>query len=186
MAGEVYQFLDDLGTREFINVVMEVIGENFDNKVVDSIGSSAESDKMPSAASVLTLINELNNLIESLCNSVDDANNSVEELSIEAINTLSKLNIEMVTGNIEEEVSDPHDNILYFQHDNEEDSTWVIYIYKDKWISVGETKYDLLKYWKKDDIDTLRERFYELSIEMLTDDEIKSIVSSAYRKVTGR
>jgi hypothetical protein len=80
-----------------------------------------------------------------------------------AINSQVHLNFETVTGDITA-VQNPSDSIIYLQKDNDEDPTWVMYVYKSdlegnsKWIAIGDTSIDLVNYWGKDENDDLKEK----------------------------
>ena len=86
---------------------------------------------------------------------------------LRAINTSRHAKIQTVTGDIDIEVplEERSTSVLYFQRDNEEDTTWMIYIWNadpeivpdpnGEWICLGDTEIDLSGYWSKDAADIL-------------------------------
>jgi len=189
----VYQFLDDLGTQEFIRVVLEVAEENFDDQMTTVINTNSATDElMPTAKATLTLTRQLENLIQEISDTklkgarlVLDYMRGREGLQTVFAETqaeaLTHLNFVFVTGNIST-VTVPRSDQLYLQHDNASDVTWNMYVHDAAkgWICVGESKYDLLNYWSKGETNSLIERFYTKYIQKITTDEIKTVIKNAY------
>ena len=96
------------------------------------------------------------------------------------VDGLTHLHIETVVGEITS-VADPDTAALYFQKDNDEDPTWVMYIYKDaKWISIGDTSIDLANYWKKTDIEEMKTALGIVEYEAISNEAITAAVEAAF------
>ena len=191
MSNNVYQFLDDLGTQEFIDVVKEIAEENLEKSICTDIDSESTDNEMPSAKSVLSLIDQVINVINNTTGEISDVRKSLQDAcgycgitvaGIGASNIMEHLKFSFITGDINILVTNPDSSILYFQHDSEDDNTWTMYIYKDKWLVVGETKYDLLNYWSKDNDEILQE-VYNRVIGSIASNNIKTKATSAYTKI---
>lgn len=187
MQNSIYQFLDDLGTQEFINVLMEVSETILQDKILTDVDDVTSEDQMLSSKTVLDLIDAIKEIISNLNSELDNVQGVIADIptwvSTEYPSALNTLEIEFVTGSIEDKIPDPKSNVLYFQHDDESDNTWVLYIYNGEWKRIGETKYELLNYWSKDELDDFVEKFYQESIDLLTDDEIKMKTKKAYESI---
>ena len=120
------------------------------------------------------------------------ANTAIDTLNAK-VAALTHLGIETVVGPIES-VVEPKEDMLYFQKDNEEDPTWVLYICKVgevddastiipvQWIPVGDTAVDLVNYWRKDDIEAMKEALGMKDIVPMTTEQITSAVDAAFNE----
>ena len=96
------------------------------------------------------------------------------------VDGLTHLHIETVVGEITS-VADPDTAALYFQKDNEDDPTWVMYIYKDaQWIVIGDTSVDLANYWKKTDIEEMKTALGIVEYEAISNEAITAAVEAAF------
>ena len=107
---------------------------------------------------------------------------AVSELT-NRINGLTHLNIEIIVGSIDS-VTEPSEDILYFQKDNENDKTWSLYVYKndldDHWILVGDTSIDLVNYWKKTDTEEIKKTLRIVEHDVISPDQISTIFNSLF------
>ena len=180
----VYQYLDDLGVQELINVVTDMIQENIDEIIVKEIPSDENDDVALSSKAALTFIESISQLIDSVNNNtIEKSKNDIQHLRREVTDSaisLTHLTISFVTGRIGT-VSSPKHDVLYFQRSSEDTDVWNLYIYNmnNKWIWVGESNYEMEKYWSKDEIDDWSKRFYDISIRKLTFSEIKKAIKHA-------
>lgn len=186
MRGKVFQFLDEVGSKEFIKVLNGITQSNINN----SIGIDTNSDtSMPSAKTVLSLINGILSVVERVGSDVDEARRYLNQvLGIVGIGTpngLVNLRFEFIIGDINQVVN-PNKDILYFQHDDPNDTSWVMYVYSDgTWRSVGNIEYDLVNYWSKSDnglIEALHERAIENLSEINMSNRVNQIFSTIEEK----
>ena len=140
------------------------------------------------ATEVLKKVNvRISDKITSKYDSADTSNalsgKGVDEalkLLSDRIDGLTHLHIETVVGEITS-VADPHTAALYFQKDNDEDPTWVMYIYKDsQWIVIGDTSIDLANYWKKTDIEEMKTALGIVEYEAISNEAITAAVEAAF------
>ena len=87
----------------------------------------------------------------------------------------------MYFGNIED-VVEPNSSYIYLQRDNDQDTTWMMYVYDESlgWINIGDTEVDLSNYWSKDDTEELREALNMHDVESISDDNITSAVNEIF------
>jgi len=96
------------------------------------------------------------------------------------VGNLIHLNIETVTGSMDT-VTDPKDDILYFQRDNEADTMWMLYIYQGgSWVNIGDTEVDLSVIWSKEEVEDLKVALNIHNAEALSDDTLVSVANAAY------
>ncbi len=110
-------------------------------------------------AQVNTRINE--RIVTTLDENSDDEHVASAATVYKAIINTKHTSIKFITGNIDEQVPleerDP--SVLYFQRDDEDDKTWMIYIWdvdNTKWVCVGDSEIDLSNYWSKDENEELK------------------------------
>lgn len=132
-----YDFLDDEGVRKLAIGILSKVNERINKRIVQELNPN-DLTHVPSAAAVY-----------------------------KAIRDSRHTKIQTVTGDINVIVplEDRSTSILYFQRDNEEDTTWMIYIWNadpdlhpdpnGEWICLGDTEIDLSGYWSKDESDVL-------------------------------
>ena len=184
-----------------IDGISDGIGANFSEQL-DSTKTRIETIEgtVNEHASSISSIDEKNNDASTKITEINEkatvaeAGNNNNGVSLEAVNTLisaldekinllKHLKIETVVGPIDS-VAEPKEDVLYFQKDNEEDPTWVLYIYNSgEWIPVGDTSIDLVNYWRKDDIEAMKETIGLENVEPLTKNEINTIVDAAFTKL---
>ena len=184
-----------------IDGISDGIGANFSEQL-DSTKTRIETIEgtVNEHASSISSIDEKNNDASTKITEINEkatvaeAGNNNNGVSLEAVNTLisaldekinllKHLKIETVVGPIDS-VVEPKEDMLYFQKDNEEDPTWVLYIYNSgKWIPVGDTSIDLVNYWSKDDTEEIKNAIGLENVEPLTKDEINTIVDAAFAKL---
>lgn len=109
-------------------------------------------------------------------------NNALKLLS-DRIDGLTHLHIETVVGEITS-VTDPANDVLYFQKDSDDDPTWVLYIYnaeyENPWIVVGDISIDLVNYWKKTDVEELKTGLGIVDHDVLTPNKISVAIYSLF------
>ena len=159
--------------------------------------TEVESKANQNATNIATIngkIATIENNVATNTSAIEDANRAITELSA-AVSAFTHLEIVTVVGSIDS-IVEPRQDVLYFQKDNEEDPTWVLYIYKPavvegegeeavetspaKWIPVGDTSIDLVNYWRKDDIDAMKEALGIKDIVAMTEEEIITAVNTAF------
>lgn len=137
-------------------------------------------------AQVNTRINE--RIVTTLDENSDDEHVASAATVYKAIVNSKHMSIKFITGNIDElvpiEERDP--TVLYFQRDDEEDKTWMIYIWdvdNTRWVYVGDTEIDLSNYWSKDENEELKK---VLGVDILEAkvSEIEADVSGVKEKIT--
>lgn len=161
------------------------------SNVEDSISSDLETlegrvDTAESNISDLqTKSNTLTSNVSSLTSGLASANSALSDLQTKVAG-LTHLTIETVVGSIDT-VSDPKTDVLYFQKDDEADQTWEMFVWHEHededeshWINVGNTAVDLVNYWRKDDIDGLKEALGWVDVESMSSEQISSAVNSAF------
>lgn len=175
-----FEYLDDAGTQEFIDTMQELSDEQFTNIIITEDNNQEPSDdNVFSAAYILNIFIELWELIASAQTKID--NIYEDALATTNLDPYRHLHISFVTGDIDVEVPEPDPDILYFQHDYEEDDTWVLYINGgDGWMVVGETKDVLENYWSKD---ISPEEIGMQIIPVLSDEKIIQKVDRAFHQI---
>ena len=193
MANRPYEFLDDIGTLEFYTVGSDAAEGLFTNRILSSLPSdSVDDDHLLAASTTLSIVQDLLNRLRTMNSTLDDVRTRVIPGMITQIglDRLTHLRIEFVTGNIRTEVPDPQSDVLYMQHDNEDDDTWALYVYtaptdgsgggQKNWLCVGEYILTLNNYWSKT---TDVEEIASLVFDFISDERIKQAAYSAYGRV---
>lgn len=124
------EFLNQEGVLNLTKGILAKVNGRINERIVNTIDASSDDRHVPSAAAVF-----------------------------KAITNSNHTSIKPVTGDINEQVPEEErsTSIIYFQRDNENDKTWMIYIWAvldDRsmgWINVGDTEVDLSNYWSKDE-----------------------------------
>ena len=99
---------------------------------------------------------------------------------VSKVGELVHLNVETITGSIDT-VTEPKDDILYFQRDDANDTMWMLYIYQNgSWVNIGDTEVDLSVIWSKDETSELREALGIHDVESMTEDDITTIMEAAF------
>ena len=198
LEGKIEQVKSDVGDNlsADINSLRDRIENNKlnVNKNNDSIVNLSNSVNSNAVSISLnnTKINDVNNSNNSNSSFINSINTLIDTLNAK-VAALTHLGIETVVGPIDS-VAEPKEDMLYFQKDNEEDPTWVLYICKVgeaddistiipvQWIPVGDTAVDLVNYWRKDDIEAMKEALGMKDIVPMTTEQITSAVDAAFNE----
>ena len=196
MAKKKHQFLDDLGTQEMINILLELFVIKIDERVVDTINESSDTEHMPSVTAFNTFFTayttgisaSTQNKYDDLSSKVDqlDADKEAAEIQVETVKNMSHLRTELVIGDLDTEVTSPEEDVIYFHKDSASSTACVLYTYvsalPDPWVKVGDTKPAMNDLWKKEDISLLKLAldYSEQEYVPLTDAEIKTKVDTAW------
>lgn len=156
MANELYQFMNEAGVRNLAEQLLGKVNVRIQERIVTEVNANSSDKQVASAKALYTLINSMQAANTEINNRLDEhdaqlTNNGqaladISELqgthatkigTLEAdleslqnvVNNLTHLNIETVTGPISS-ITEPRADILYLQRDNEEDKTWMMYIYQ--------------------------------------------------------
>lgn len=164
MTNEIHRFLDDYGTQEMFNIFLEVSDSLIEERIVQKIDKDSDYQHMPSAAAMYRALKDILGGYNTPQERIDALKEYFNRVNLKAEKCENKSNLEIikVTGKITS-VKNPKENVLYFQRDNSNTNTWKMYAYSeeeidgDHWICVGDTKNDLIGYFKKDQIDELKE-----------------------------
>ena len=213
MAIENFQFLDKQSIRALVAQLLTKTNVRVDERIVQSIDENSSDKQTLSAKALYDLISALNADNSDYSNrlnehdttlpvhaaGINDLNTTQEEQSgklsdidtdltalTSEVNSFTHLNIQTVTGDIST-VLDPSDSILYFQRDNEADTMWMLYIYKDGhgWVNIGDTEVDLTVIWSKDETEQLREELGIHDVEAVSNDDIMTAVENAFNASAG-
>lgn len=211
MAIEKLTFLDEVGVQQLAEAVLSKANIRISERIVQEINDQSDADHTPSAALLNTLLKAKDGLIEAnktaIANNkkdIDAVKTDVTDLTtkvgenktaIDGVKTdlaaldtkiggLTHLTMEAVTGLITT-VTDPKTDVLYLQRDDENDTTWMLYIYtvngeNHEWIAIGDTEIDLSGYWKKTDIDEMKEALGVPEMTPMTEAKIKAAVETAF------
>lgn len=192
MTKEIHRFLDDYGTQEMFNILLEVSDSNFKERTVTEVNSSSDENHIPTAAAVYKTLKGILNGYDTPKESLDALKSYFDSIKLKTDRYSDKdhLETEMITGQINT-VTSPNTHTLYLQRDNVFDKTWKMYIYSEieydgtHWVCIGNTEPDLVGYWKKDQIDELKE-FLGVSEEVeyipLTSEYINGRVNVIFNK----
>ena len=208
MAITTYNFLDEQGVRKFASEIFGKVNTRIAERIVTSVNETSDDKHVASAKAVYDLITAINTTNADIEATVTEHGTKItaNETAIADINTaqgvqdgkidnlvtalgnlsdkvdgLTHLTIETVVGSIDT-VTDPKSDKLYFQKDNDSDTTWMMYIYtaEGQWINVGDTEVDLSNYWTKDDAEAMREALGIHDAENLSDAKITAAVEAAF------
>ena len=184
MATPIYHLLDDLGSQEFMRVVLALVDEDFSNHTVHVVnGSNKPDDKAPTAKAALALADGVGNLANTIIKAKSDAARAEINEIHEEILAYMHLTFTMVTGPITQ-ITNPKNNVIYLQHDNTTDITWVMYIYSGEWIAIGNFERDFAMYWSKDETDQMILNFQTIGIPPLSSEAIHQIIINAYNSLS--
>ena len=120
--------IDKAGLTTFAGELLTKVATNLDGKFVDTLDETVTNEQIPSALAVFNALKAIEPTMDS----------------------------KTVVGPIED-VEDPSATTIYLQKDDEEDTTWTMYIYADEqWVGIGSTDIDLTNYWSKSEVAELR------------------------------
>ena len=208
MANELYQFLSEDGVRNLAEQLLGKLNIRVQERIVTEINENSSDKQVLSAKALYNLINTLNTSNTGILERLDEhdaqLSNNGEALAeiaeeqttqnekilgletdlqslMDTVNSLIHLKIETVTGSIDT-VAEPKTDVMYLQRDDENDKTWMMYIYNTElgWINIGDTEVDLSNYWSKDNIQELREALGIHDAEPIPDEKIVAAVEAAF------
>lgn len=231
MAVTAYNYLDSNGVKTLAEELIKAANGRIKAAIVTTT-DGADDDHALSVKALLALIGkkgdketypnsafaEIQKLIEALGVDGDTSDKSTvygkiektkEELE-EKMNSLKHLSYEILEpGEITATMPETRKNgTIYFQHDDESDKTYQIYIWtgsdnstgeyyvdsgstpdaqegdtEDKWLCVGDTSLDLVGYWKNtdDNVTALQQQI----LKAIDEATIKSIVQTAFDENAG-
>lgn len=129
---KLINYVDEHGLQTIAKGILSQVNTRITERIVTTLDENSDDNHIASAATVY-----------------------------KAIVNSKRMSVKFITGNIDElvpiENRDP--SVLYFQRDDEEDKTWMIYIWdidNTRWVCVGDTEIDLNKYWSKDENEELK------------------------------
>ncbi len=186
-----YTFLDDLGTQEFIDIMLELADIHLEKRFSTNIATGTQDDEhIPTALTVMNAFNAIAATFADTPDKVVKVRREVTKL-MERIRymTNTNLSIEFVTGFIEKKVSVPDPYTLYFQRDSASRTVYKLFVWDTAlgWIEVGNTEPDLVNYWKRTDLVGLRDAIYSQTHELvlMPDETIRSKVDRVFDKIHG-
>lgn len=208
MAIEKFTFLDEVGIQNLSTALLGKVNLRIGERIVQEINDSSDDKHIPSAAILNTLLKAqstgANTAITALEAKVTTNTGNITALDTKVtgvadtvttldqkVNSLTHLTIDTVTGPITS-VENPSTGILYLQRDDETDKTWILYMYRAavmegetetkpaEWIAIGDTSVDLVGYWKKTDVDAMREALGVHDVSALTTEAITAVVEKAF------
>lgn len=123
--GDGYFHLTPESLELLVTQILGKVNERIAGRIVQTIDENSDINHVPSALAVFNFLRTMT----------------------------PAMTCEPVTGSIES-VTEPSTRTLYLQRDDEEDQTWVMYLWIDgKWVAIGDTTLDLVNYWSKSDAD---------------------------------
>ena len=207
MAIEKFEFLAKDSLMSLAVQLLTKTNVRIEERIVTEVSDTSTDKHVASAKAIYDLITAINGDSDELAgklaaqlpkitaneNAIADINTAQDAQDIRLVDTetdltdlervvdaLTHLNIQIVTGDIST-VGTPDPAVLYFQRDDENDTTWMLYVYTNgEWINVGDTEVDLSNYWTKDNVDELREALRVHDVETIDDDYITSEIDSAF------
>lgn len=208
MAIEKFTFLDEVGTQKLAEALLSKVNTRIAERIVQEVNDSSDANHVASAAilnallkakdekiaantteigknttaigEVKTTVGELTTKVDANKEAIDTATTDLAALSTK-VDGLTHLTIDTVTGAITS-VADPSTSVLYLQRDDEADTTWMLYIYREDgtWVNIGDTEVDLSNYWSKDDVDAMKEALGVPEMVALTEAQITAAVDAAF------
>ena len=211
MSMETFQFMDTQSLKVFVDALFDKTNIRINERIVTSIDENSNDKHVASAAALNLLMEgliaadptledrvtindsklvELGGKLANLETKRDNQDTNIGNLEDDLdelttlTETLTHLTISIVTGAIDT-VTTPEKDVLYFQQDDENDNTWMLYIYTDNgWVNVGDTAVDLSGYWNKDDINELQGALNVHFSEAVDDEDIEAAVNEAFDETT--
>lgn len=205
---EKLTFLDEVGIQKLSEAILKKTNSRIADRIVQELNDASDADHVVSAALLNTLLKASDALIDANTTAiatnktdVDNASADVESLKTkvtdnttnvtaavdgitaldEKIAGLTHLTIDMVVGPISG-VTDPKSDVLYLQKDDEADTTWMLYIYREDntWAQIGDTGVDLSDYWSKDDNAAIKEAVGVPEVTPLAEAKILAAINAAF------
>lgn len=212
MAIPKYQFLSDAGIKPLATALLDKANIRIDGRIVTNVDGTSTDNRMPSAKTLYDIIHVLqikdgelsgrtdtnngtltnhDNRLDTLEDGqvtqdgrMDNAETGIANLTA-TVNALTHLTIKVVTGAIESEPN-PSTDILYFQRDDESDTSWMLYVYTGtEWITINtdvtEVETDLTGYWNKNtENDALKEALGMHNATPVADVDIVNEIDAAF------
>lgn len=208
MALEKFTFLDEVGIQKLSEALLTKVNSRVAERIVQEISDASDANHVASAAllnsllktrdalisgnttaaatnktsidGVVSDIADLETKVDTNTTDITSASNDIKALD-EKVDAFTHLTIDVVTGKIDT-VADPQTDILYFQRDDESDTTWMLYIYREdgSWVQIGDTGVDLSGYWSKDDNDKLKETIGVPEATPLAEAKILAAIDAAF------
>lgn len=211
MAVEQLTFLDEAGMLKLSEALLTKVNLRVSERIVQEVNDQSDANHVASASLLNTLLKARDELIaanktaaDANKTAIDGVKTDVTDLTtkvgdnktaIDGVKTdlaaldtkiggLTHLTMEAVTGLITT-VTDPKTDVLYLQRDDENDTTWMLYIYtvngeNHEWIAIGDTEIDLSGYWKKTDVDEMKEALGVPQMTPITEAKITAAVETAF------
>jgi len=207
MAVETYQFLNEAGVQKLATELLGKVNLRIGERIVTEVSATSSDKVVPSAKTVYDLLAAINEGSTQLAGRIDAQDETIADHATrvgnletsqgeqdtkigelesgldtlsQTVESLTHLTIETVTGSIET-VTEPAADKLYLQRDDENDKTWMLYVYNNgSWINVGDTEVDLSGYWAKGDEEAMREALGIHDAEAIPDANITSSVEAAF------
>lgn len=209
MALEKFTFLDEVGIQKLAEALLSKINSRVAERIVQEISDASDANHVASAALLNSLLKardtlitgnttaagtnktaidavvadvaELKTKVDTNTTNIETASSNIASLD-EKVDAFTHLTIDVVTGSIDD-ITDPQTDILYFQRDDEQDTTWMLYIYREDgtWVQIGDTGVDLSGYWSKDDNDKLKETIGVPEATPLAEAKILAAINAAFK-----
>lgn len=209
MALEKFTFLDEVGIQKLSEALLTKVNSRVAERIVQEISDASDANHVASAAllnsllktrdalisgnttaaatnktsidGVVSDIADLETKVDTNTTDIATASDNIKALD-EKVDAFTHLTIDIVTGLIDT-VADPKTDILYFQRDDESDTTWMLYIYREDgtWVQIGDTGVDLSNYWSKDDTTDIKESLSVPEMTPLAEDKILAAIDAAFK-----
>lgn len=205
---EKLTFLDEVGIQKLSEAILKKTNTRISDRIVQELNDASDANHVVSAALLNTLLKARDTLIganttaiatnktdtDKLVADVGDLTTKVDNNTTnvaaaaagitaldEKIAGLTHLTIDTVVGPISG-VTDPKSDVLYLQKDDEADTTWMLYIYREDntWAQIGDTGVDLSDYWSKDDNAAIKDAVGVPEVTPLAEDKILAAIDSAF------
>ena len=207
MSIETLQFLDKQSVEVLALELLNRSKTRINERIVNEVNENSSDKQALSAKALYELLTGINTNADGASERADEhdtqlANNTTSinnlntsqgtqdgkltniETNLDDLNALvealTHITNEVVVGPIES-VTDPRPDVMYYQKDNDADTMWMLYLYRDgKWVGVGDTAVDLTVIWNKDETQQLREALGIHDVEAITDTRIEELVDIAF------
>lgn len=205
---EKLTFLDEVGIQKLSEAILKKTNTRIADRIVQELNDASDANHVVSAALLNTLLKARDTLIDAnttaiatnktdadkLVSDVGDLTTKVGDNTTNAtavadgitaldekIAGLTHLTIDMVVGPISG-VTDPKSDVLYLQKDDEADTTWMLYIYREDgtWAQIGDTGVDLSDYWSKDDNAAIKDAVGVPEVTPLAEAKILAAINAAF------
>lgn len=210
MALEKFTFLDEVGIQKLSELLLSKVNSRISERIVQELTDASDANHVASATLLNNLlktrdaiiaanatgvatnkteigkiagdISDLTTKVGANASGVENVASDITALD-EKITGLTHLTIDMVIGSIDD-VVDPNTDVLYLQKDNDADTTWMLYIYRDDatWVSIGDTAVDLSNYWSKDDDVQIKESLSIPELSPLPEDKVLAAIDKAFEE----